>query len=313
MKNFIRLFLLLAPVMVVIAYITFKGPTVNASNGEESFDPYDNEIFPRDLKYLLPPPVPFFSDPERSFGKKECSDGKDNDGNGFVDEEDVPIYQTDDAGNTVYDDDGRPIIVGYESFSDELCNPTEHVAYGAVDKNEELEQPVYYSHKLHAGELNIQCEYCHSYARRSMHAGIPQVQVCMNCHGEGVDDQGNVVQKVPVEGRTEKAKRDLQYIQARYKADQEIPWAKVHDLPDFVRFTHKGHVRAGVQCQECHGEVQADMTVGRRVAELTMGWCLNCHESHPSIDENYCDEDETGCYEAQVRRTEIKDCVNCHK
>ena len=97
---------------------------------------------------------------------------------------------------------------------------------------------------------------------------------------------------------------------------QPIPWQKVHDLPDFVHFTHKRHVKAGLECQECHGEVQDTMTVAYRVSELTMGWCLNCHESHPSIQENHCAElaeGEVTCDEAELRRAEIKDCYTCHK
>ena len=166
----------------------------------------------------------------------------------------------------------------------------EHVAYGAVDPSEELEQPIAYSHKLHAGTLQISCEYCHSSARRSAHAGVPATSVCMNCH-----------QLIDTTDRPE-----LQKLVGYYERGEVIPWVKVHDLPDFVYFTHKRHVRAGVACQECHGEVQADHTVARRVSPLTMGWCLNCHETHPSIDENYGAE-------AELRRAEIKDCWNCHK
>ena len=126
----------------------------------------------------------------------------------------------------------------------------------------------------------------------------------MNCHSDG---------KVPVEGRSAKGTKDLKYLRDHYIKGEEVPWIKVHDLPDFVYFSHKRHVKSGVACQECHGEIQADHTVARRVGELTMGWCLNCHESHPSIDENYCGEDKKGCAEAELRRTEIKDCWNCHK
>ncbi len=166
----------------------------------------------------------------------------------------------------------------------------EHVAYGSVDPDEELPQPIAYSHKLHAGTLQIDCEYCHSGARRSIHAGVPSTSVCMNCH-----------KLVSSEGRPE-----LEKLKEYFNNGEVIPWVKVHDLPDFVYFSHKGHVRSGVLCQECHGEVQDDMTVARRVGKLTMGWCLDCHESHPSINENYGAE-------AELRRAEIKDCWNCHK
>jgi hypothetical protein len=259
MIYFIRLLVLIAPLVLLGAYITLQGPTVIASDGKEAIDPFDNDVFPKGVKYLLPPASPILSNPNRSYNKTICLDSNDNE----VDYEDV-------KNGTV-----RRIDVH--------CVAAEHVAFGAVDQSEELEQPVHYSHKLHAGELEIQCEYCHTYARRSIHAGIPPVQVCMNCHSDG---------KVSLENRTEKAQKDLNYIRDHFENDEEIPWVKVHDLPDYVHFTHKRHVKANIQCQECHGEVQADMTVARRVGELTMGWCLNCHESHPSIDKNYCPPDE---------------------
>ena len=175
-----------------------------------------------------------------------------------------------------------------------LSNPnrdpaTERVAYGAVG-DEVLEQPIEYSHKLHAGELQIDCEYCHSGARRSIHAGVPSTKVCMNCHTLVDSTERPELEKLK-----------------KYFADSEpIPWVKVHDLPDFVHFSHKRHVRGGLQCQECHGEVQDEMTVAVRKSELTMGWCLQCHEPHEKVDENYGAQ-------AELRRSELKDCWTCHK
>jgi hypothetical protein len=117
----------------------------------------------------------------------------------------------------------------------------------------------------------------------------------MNCH-----------KMVPSEGRSEEAQADLAKLKDYYERGEVIPWVKVHDLPDFVYFSHKRHVLGGVQCQECHGEVQRDMTVAYRVSELTMGWCLNCHKEHPKVDENYGAQ-------AELRRAELKDCYTCHK
>ena len=281
MKKIIRSLVFIAPIAAMAAYTLGSNSNVQASDSPTVDDAYDNDVFPRDLKYLFPPPVPVFSDPERSF-------------------------------------------------------ENERVAYGAVQESEELEQPINYSHKLHAGELQIECQYCHTYARRSIHAGIPSSQICMNCHGE---DPTSGKPKVSVEGREDllpllafhygqdKAKMlvgddyadKIPTTVSTAAGDVEvkqgpIPWVKVHDVPDFVYFSHKRHVKAGVLCQECHGEVQDDMTVGRRVSELTMGWCLTCHESHPSIQENYCGTDSTEeCAEASLRRAEIKDCWTCHK
>ncbi|MCK6508014.1 cytochrome c family protein [Myxococcota bacterium] len=165
-----------------------------------------------------------------------------------------------------------------------------HVAFGRVDENEVLEQPIAYSHMLHAGTLQIDCEYCHSNARRSIHAGVPSTETCMNCH-----------KMIDTTGRPE-----LDKLKGYWERQEEIPWMKVHDLPDFVYFSHKRHVRAGVACQECHGQVQDVMTVAQRVAPLNMGWCLECHKTHPSVNENYGAQ-------AELRRAEMKDCYTCHK
>lgn len=227
-----RVILFCAPVAAVGVAIATAANQVHA---QDSGDTSEEELFPQGIHYLLPPPVPVLSDPERSWSN-------------------------------------------------------ERVAYGAVGSEGVLEQPLAYSHKLHAGKLQIECEYCHFNARRSIHAGVPPTETCMNCH-----------KMVPSEGRPE-----LEKLKEFYASGEPIPWVKVHDLPDFVYFTHKRHVRGGVECQECHGEVQDDMTVAYRVGELTMGWCLNCHEDHPKVDENYGAQ-------ANLRRAEMKDCWTCHK
>lgn len=184
-------------------------------------------------------------------------------------------------------DPGEPFPRGVK----ELLPPArgERVATGAVT-DEELAQPIEYSHEMHAGELALECEYCHFNARRSIHAGVPPTSTCMNCHAQ-----------IDAADRPE-----LQKLQEFWESGEPIPWVKVHDLPDFVYFSHKRHVRGGVRCQECHGEVQDEMTVARRVAPLTMGWCLDCHRTHEKVDENY------GAT-AELRRTELKDCWTCHK
>ncbi|MCX6110483.1 MAG: cytochrome c3 family protein [Proteobacteria bacterium] len=122
-------------------------------------------------------------------------------------------------------------------------------------------QPIPFSHKLHAGEKEIPCQYCHSSARRSTAAGIPPVNTCMGCH-RLVDPEHNLIKQVA----------------EHYKKNDPIQWVKVHDLPDFVRFSHKIHVNAGLDCQGCHGKVQ-DMDVVSQVAPLQMGWCIGCHKT----------------------------------
>jgi hypothetical protein len=121
-------------------------------------------------------------------------------------------------------------------------------------------QPIAFSHKVHAAANVVECQLCHSYARRGPVAGIPSVQRCVGCHRVVVPDKPEIVKLMGYAERRE-----------------PIPWVRIHNLPDFVRFTHKRHVLAGVTCQTCHGEV-GQMDAAVQSAPLTMGWCLTCHE-----------------------------------
>lgn len=128
-------------------------------------------------------------------------------------------------------------------------------------------QPIAFSHKIHAGDNEIACQYCHTYARRSTVAGIPSVQLCMGCHR-------NVAQESP----------QVQKLSAYWEEQASIPWTRVYDMPDFVYFSHKRHVRADVACQECHGPVETMETVARS-GELDMARCVNCHlQNQASVD-----------------------------
>lgn len=135
-------------------------------------------------------------------------------------------------------------------------------------------QPIKYSHKLHAGDLKIDCQYCHSTASIGKHANIPSANVCMNCH--------KVVQKGPKTGTEEIAKiyKAVDYNPETkiYGNNQKpIEWIRIHNLPDHVYFNHAQHVNAGkVECQTCHGPIQ-EMEVVYQYAPLSMGWCINCH------------------------------------
>jgi len=155
-------------------------------------------------------------------------------------------------------------------------------------KNYEPVQPIYYSHKVHAGVNQINCLYCHGGAWDSRHASIPSVNICMNCHkaintyekGPKLhDEEGNEI------SGTAEIEKLYQY--AGFKPGQEwdpakakpIEWIRVHSLPDHVYFNHSQHVRVGnVQCQTCHGEITS-MDVAKQFAELSMGWCINCHRT----------------------------------
>lgn len=142
----------------------------------------------------------------------------------------------------------------------------------------EPEQPIAFNHTLHAGELEINCEYCHSGASESKHAGIPSANVCMNCH------------TAVSEGRTEEGTADIQKIYDAVGWDTEkmaytgeerpIQWVKVHNLPDHAYFNHSQHVNvAGLECQTCHGPIDTEYTVAKQFAPLTMGWCIDCHNT----------------------------------
>ncbi len=158
------------------------------------------------------------------------------------------------------------------------------------DKGYQPDQPIYYSHKVHAGTNQISCLYCHGAAQDSRHATIPSINVCMNCHMAISEYSGK--DKIYKEDGTEingTSEIHKLYQYAGYnpavskKWDpskaKEIQWAKVHNLPDHVYFNHSQHVKAGkVQCQTCHGEVQK-MDVAHQFAELSMGWCINCHRT----------------------------------
>lgn len=123
------------------------------------------------------------------------------------------------------------------------------------------EQPVAYSHSLHAGELGIDCRYCHVTVETSARANVPPTATCMNCHKTI---------------RTTSPK--LALVRQSAETGQPIHWVRVHDLPDFVYFNHAGHVQSGVGCVSCHGRVDR-MEVVEQVAPLTMSWCLGCHRN----------------------------------
>jgi hypothetical protein len=124
------------------------------------------------------------------------------------------------------------------------------------------QQPVQFSHKHHAGELGIDCRYCHTAVETSARAGIPPTATCMNCHKQ-------IWAEAPF----------LEPVRASYRSDVSIRWVKVYDLPDFVHFNHSIHVRQGVGCVTCHGRVDR-MNQIWQASSLQMEWCLDCHR-HP--------------------------------
>ncbi|MCA9078265.1 MAG: hypothetical protein KDA93_24770 [Planctomycetaceae bacterium] len=153
------------------------------------------------------------------------------------------------------------------------------------------EQPIVYSHRLHAGELGIDCQFCHTAAEHGRHAGIPSTDVCMKCH-KYVTSSFDVLQQEIKLADEQKRKPETiisDELQALYDTlglddpkgpisgdAKSIPWVRVHNLPDYVYFDHRAHVAAGVTCQKCHGPVESMERV-RQFESLSMGWCVNCH------------------------------------
>lgn len=199
-----------------------------------------------------------------------------------------------------------------------------------VEQKYQPEQPIAFSHALHAGQNEIDCNYCHSSARHSKHSGIPSANVCMNCHmyvdgSEITDEAGNL--KYDGEGSPEIAKiyaaigwdaENREYIEGYEQ--QPIKWIRIHNLPDLAYFNHSQHVNAGqLECQECHGPVET-MEEVYQYSELTMGWCINCHREtevqfnkngyyqdfHEELTEKYHDEKIT------AEKIGGLECGKCH-
>ena len=136
-----------------------------------------------------------------------------------------------------------------------------NIATNYIFSEEAPTQPINFSHKIHAGDNKIACRLCHIYAWRSRVSGVPPVSRCMGCH-----------KSVRVNSP------EIRKIQTYWKKKQPIRWIKVYDLPDYIYFPHKRHVRAGLRCQECHGAIEK-MAKVKRVVDLNMGWCLDCHRN----------------------------------
>ena len=130
-------------------------------------------------------------------------------------------------------------------------------------------QPIPYSHKLHAGELKIDCLYCHTNATKGQHATVPSVATCMKCHEQvqTKDEDGNLTPGMAT-------------LLEHWETRTPIVWNKVHDLADFVYFDHSRHMAVSLTCQECHGPVET-MEHMRRQYGLKMSWCLDCHKQQP--------------------------------
>ena len=159
------------------------------------------------------------------------------------------------------------------------------------------EQPIEFSHAVHAGKLEINCLYCHTGADKSQHATVPAVSVCMGCH-----------QHV-IEGSSPNSKVEIEKLRDFYKRGESIPWVRIHGVPEHVQFKHMRHVSAGVACQTCHGNVEEMNRVWLvpdtklrsmwlPAAKLEMGWCMDCHldRSDPADTARGASDDCAACH-----------------
>ncbi len=212
-----------------------------------------------------------------------------------------------------------------------------YTTVGAINlgrsKDYQPEQPIYYSHKVHAGVNQINCQYCHTGTYQGKQATLPSVNVCMNCHqaineykgeplvrenGDIVDGTAEIKKLYKYAGFTEGQPWDAT------KA-QPIEWVRIHNLPDHVYFNHAQHVNAGqVACQQCHGEIQK-MGEVKQFSDLSMGWCVNCHRETKvqfkdngfySIYEKFHEDIRTGKIDSTKGITVEKiggtECQKCH-
>jgi hypothetical protein len=171
------------------------------------------------------------------------------------------------------------------------------------------EQPVAFSHAYHAGELAMDCRYCHTTVDKAAFAAVPPTATCMNCHTRIVPNSPK-----------------LTLVKESYASGDPIPWVKIHDLPDYVYFNHSAHVARGVSCVSCHGRVDR-MEQVYQAKSLTMAWCLECHrnpdphlrppELVTDLDWEPSDEAEREALIKEVKdRLQINpstDCSTCHR
>jgi hypothetical protein len=175
-------------------------------------------------------------------------------------------------------------------------------------QNEAVEQPVPFSHKHHVGEVGLDCRYCHATVETDAFAGMPPVSTCLTCHSQLFTDQ-------PA----------LAPLMESWKTGVPLHWKRVNRLPDFVYFDHSIHVAKGVGCESCHGQVDR-MPLMRRVAPLSMEWCLACHR-HPeqfvrpreqvfAMTERSPDDNTLGMHLVEaysIDRQRLTDCSVCHR
>ena len=210
------------------------------------------------------------------------------------------------------------VLVSLWQLLGDVHLPGNHAGYSP-------EQPIEYSHRLHAGELEIPCLYCHFGAEKSRHAGVPSADICMNCHKfvtaplveiRAEEKQAELEKRPPrpvVSSEIQKLYDALGLDENRQpdptKTRTPIAWTQVHRVPDYVYFDHRPHVHGGVACQSCHGDVEL-MEKVYQVETLSMGWCVDCHRQEtPSQPGVALASTSAGSTRAKHVST---DCAACH-
>lgn len=167
-------------------------------------------------------------------------------------------------------------------------------------------QPIAYSHKVHAGEFEIDCNYCHTGVTKSKNANIPSANICMNCHSA-------ITKGTKTDGGT----AEIEKIYAAIENNKPIEWVRIHNLPDLAYFNHAQHVQVGgVECQTCHGEIQ-EMEVVEQFSNLTMGWCIDCHRTTNIKTKDNAYYDNLVQLHNSVESMKVEDlggleCAKCH-
>lgn len=141
-----------------------------------------------------------------------------------------------------------------------------------VNVGHQPRQPVPFSHRIHAGQLKLDCRYCHNTVEVAGHAAIPATATCGNCHGGNRTKPGTTLGVVRPESPL------LEPVRVSLEKDEPVRWIRVHDLPDFVYFNHSAHINRGVSCVSCHGRID-QMEVVTQMESLSMKWCLDCHRN----------------------------------
>jgi len=268
-----------ADIKAILGYVeTYKAPVattdvVDGKNPNEQAKESDNTLLYGILTLILA--IIMFVLMQVNSSLKKMSDDKE----GVPASEPVPFYR-----NKVYIALVILVLFVLGGF---------WVVQGAIgigrQQGYQPEQPIFYSHKVHAGINQISCLYCHSNALDSRHATVPPLNVCMNCHaaindytkgpklfredGSEVDGTAEIQKLYSYTGYDPKAQK---YDLAKAKP---VEWIKIHNLPDHVFFSHAQHTKAGqVQCQTCHGPI-TEMDEVKQFAPLSMGWCINCHRT----------------------------------